>query len=321
MVILILIGVALPTVGGTLATWSDSETMAGNYIETGSLDLLVNGQDDLPWGVGLESCFDIPEFELGVTYACYRLLWNAGCVDGVAYLHIKDVVDNNSLSSNTIMHIWYDDVLVESDTIANLDCRQIELGLLPAEAERQLKLEIHADEGAPGDVLSFDIAFELIQVELLERGCGWADTEKSPNQLTLIFEGEGCTPGFWQGGNGEKLWNEPNDPDWTDAGGEGSNPYIWTTPFNSFFTSHPDLDDLTMMDLVGKGGGNNDVRKAARSLVAAYLNASFGMNYPLTPGELSSLWTAAVDDGSDEAFMALHLELDEYNNYGCDLCD
>lgn len=339
LVVIVVIGVALPMVGGTLATWSDSETMMGNYIETGSLDILVaecdaNGEnpgpfnDDPPWGVGLESCFNIPELELCTTYPRYRLLWNAGCVDGTAYLHIKNVADSNGLSSNTTMDIWYDDdgdpetplVLVESDTIGNLACEEIELGVLPGEATRQLKLEIHADEGAASDVLSFDISFELVQLELCGPTYAWADTEKSPNELTLPLLFEGCTPGFWQGGNGKKLWNEANDPHWTAAGGSGTNPYIHTTLFNGFFTPHPDLAGLTMMDLAGTGGGSNPVHKAARDLVAAYLNASFGMNYPLDTTELDNLWNAAVTTGVP-TFTELHLMLDGYNKLGCPLCD
>jgi len=349
LAVIVVIGVALPAVGGTMAVWSDSETSMDNYIKTGSLDILVaecdaDGEllapfkDDLPWGVGLEPCFNILEFELCTTYPCYRLLWNAGCVDGTAYLHIKDVA-HNQLASNTYMKIWYDDdgdpetdlvpvwydhdgdpdtdlVPVESNPIADLDCHQIELGPLPAEAERQLKLEIHADEGATGDSLTFDISFELVQFELFGPRAAWADTEKSPNELTLGFEG--CTPGFWQGGNGKKLWNEANDPNWTAAGGSGTNPYIHTTLFNDFFTPHPDLDGLTMMDLAGKGGGSNPVRKAARDLVAAYLNASFGMNYPLDTTELDNLWNAAVTTGVP-TFMELHLMLDAYNELGCPL--
>jgi len=190
LAVLVLIGVALPMVGGTMATWSDSETMMGNYIETGCLDLKVNTADDEPWGGGLEPCFNIPELELERTYPCYLLLWNAGDVDGVAYLHIKNVADNE-LSANTIMDVWYDDdgdpetplVLVESDPIADLDCEEIELGMLPGGAERQLKLEIRADEGTPGDSLSFDIQFELIGIFFIE--------DEDDGEIIVMYSGFG----------------------------------------------------------------------------------------------------------------------------------
>lgn len=133
---------------------------------------------------------------------------------------------------------------------------------------------------------------------------------------------EGCTPGFWQGGNdfgtagGQWLWNEVNDPDWVASGGAGYNPYIWTTLFNSYFTPYsPYMDGFDMMSLVGTGGGSDDFQKAGRDLVAAYLNSSWGMNYPYTTAQLSQMWADAVASGD---FMSLHLLLDAANNSGAD---
>jgi hypothetical protein len=128
---------------------------------------------------------------------------------------------------------------------------------------------------------------------------------------------QGCTPGFWQGGSdggqagGQWLWNEVEDPDWVASGGDGFNPYIWTTLFNSYFTPYGGLAGFDMMSLVGTGGGPDDFQKAARSLVAAYLNASWGMNYPYDTTELYDMWTDTVGTGE---FLALHLELDAANN-------
>lgn len=203
LAIIVVTSVALVTIGGTTATWSDAETVEGNVIETGSLDLRVakcaegwtscgEFSEDPPWCSGLTPCFDIPEAELGMTYACYLLLWNAGCVDGVAYLHVKNVA-NEPLASSTNMRIWYDHdglpettlMLVGSGTIGRLVCHEIELGPLPGEATRQLKLEISPYEGSSGDSLTFDIVFELIQHELLGRRYAWADTEQNLNCLTL----------------------------------------------------------------------------------------------------------------------------------------
>lgn len=180
--------------GGTLATWSDSETSEGNYIETGSVDLLVSKcdadwqnpgefKDDLPYGVGLDPCFDTSLAP--ATYTCFSLLWNAGCIDAVAYLHIKNVSASNGPSGDTIVRIWYDDdgnpdtpvVLVASNIITNLDCREIELGNLPAEAVRQLKLEVEYIGPCPTSGLSFDIVFELVSN-------GFADSEISQNSFS-----------------------------------------------------------------------------------------------------------------------------------------
>jgi len=178
-----------------------------NYIETGSVDLLVakcdadwanpgTFKDDTPYGVGLDPCFDTSL--LPGTYTCYSLLWNAGCVDAKAYLHIKTAFDSNGLSCNTTMSIWYDDdgmpntplVLAASGTVADLDCHEIELGDLPARAVRQLKLEIEYVGPCPTSSLSFDIIFELAgkdaTVESLGfKTYGFADSEISQNNFSL----------------------------------------------------------------------------------------------------------------------------------------
>ena len=205
---LLVIGALLVAgMGGTLATWSDSETSEGNYIETGSVDLLVAKcdadwatpgafKDDTPYGVGLDPCFDT-SLAPG-NYTCYSLLWNAGCIDAKAYLHIKTVSDSDALSSYTIMSIWYDDdgrsdtplVLAASSTIANLDCHEIELGDLPAEAVRPLKLDIEYVGPCPTSSLSFDIIFELVSKDTLVESLGFktygfADSEISQNNFSV----------------------------------------------------------------------------------------------------------------------------------------
>lgn len=127
--------------------------------------------------------------------------------------------------------------------------------------------------------------------------------------------GEGCTPGGWAGGNGAFRWDEFPDGDWNPPNG---NPFYHVTVFNLFFTSWSSLDGLSMYDLVSKGGGKDDARKAARSLVAAYLNATHAsVNYPLSTTDLNNAWDDAVD-GTIE-FIDLHRQLDEFNNLGCEL--
>jgi hypothetical protein len=127
---------------------------------------------------------------------------------------------------------------------------------------------------------------------------------------------QGCTPGFWQGGNdfgtagGKWLWNENNDPQWSASGGAGTNPYKWDDGFCGFFGCsesgamwyyvNPDMWSV-----------NNDFHKAARSLVAAYLNASWNMAYAYTTTELETMWDNAVTSGD---FLTLHNLLDAANN-------
>jgi hypothetical protein len=127
--------------------------------------------------------------------------------------------------------------------------------------------------------------------------------------------GDGCTPGFWQGkNNGRTLWDEMPDGDFNPAGG---NPYYIDDLFNGFFTPVGSLDGLSMIDLVGTGGKQDVARKAARDLVAAYLNASHtGVDYPFSTTELQAMWDAAVADGT---FAQLHTWLDMANNLGCEI--
>jgi hypothetical protein len=192
----VVLSVTLSLADGTIATWSDSEMMMNNFIVTGSVDLLVAKcdadwenpgafKDDLPYGVGLDPCF-VASLMPG-NYTCYSLLWNAGFADAVAYLHIKNVIDSSALSSHTCMSIWYDHdgrpdtslVLVASDTIANLDCHEIELGSLPGQVVRQLKLELEYDGPCPTRSLSFDLVFALAS-----DGFGFGDSEISQNHFS-----------------------------------------------------------------------------------------------------------------------------------------
>jgi hypothetical protein len=132
---------------------------------------------------------------------------------------------------------------------------------------------------------------------------------------------QGCTPGFWQGGpdkpdpqsGGARLWDEVWDPDWVNSGGQGFNPYIHTTTFQSFFGDPAGVvpDDLNMFALVDTGGGEQAWRKLARDVVAAYLNASWGMAYAYTPAEVAGIWDDAVANGT---FLYWHTKLDAANN-------
>lgn len=127
---------------------------------------------------------------------------------------------------------------------------------------------------------------------------------------------EGCTPGFWQGGNGfgtaggKWLWNEDDDQDWEDSGGNGTNPYKWVDSFCAFFGCAGNNESMWHFVNPETWEVNDDFHKAARSLTAAYLNASWGMSYPYTTSELHDLWDAAYP----AALATLHTELDAANN-------
>jgi hypothetical protein len=151
---------------------------------------------------------------------------------------------------------------------------------------------------------------------------GFVLSGDGPFSHTFVnYPAQGCTPGFWGGGSdggqagGQWLWNNVEDLNWELAGGQGWNPYIWTTPFNEYFTPVASLGGWDMHSLVNTGGGALDAQKAARSMTAAYLNASFGIYYAYSVDELVAMWDAAVADGSDAAFLELHTLLDAANNH------
>jgi hypothetical protein len=155
---------------------------------------------------------------------------------------------------------------------------------------------------------------------------------------------QGCTPGFWQGGpdkpdakaGGSLLWDGDDTPPWegpflppphvdaqwlASGGAVEGNPYIHDTAFSPFFTPYNipfdgTTADYNMFELVDTGGGPEPWRQAARDLVAAYLNASWGMNYAYTTDQLASMWTNAVSSGD---FSTLHGLLDAANNSMVDI--
>jgi hypothetical protein len=126
---------------------------------------------------------------------------------------------------------------------------------------------------------------------------------------------EGCTPGFWQGGAGSQLWDEWPDQQWP---GVLAQPFYTEDIFNSVFDDIVDsrLDGQTMWQLVSNEGGiANSAEKAARTMVAAYLNESaFPDTFPADSLEdLEALWYAAVV-GGDDALEAFHSLVNGWNS-------
>jgi len=148
---------------------------------------------------------------------------------------------------------------------------------------------------------------------------GDTDSDSESILVHVVGCGGGCTPGFWQGGVGVTLWNTTPDPDWTSHGGAGTNPFKTTDKFNSFFlpTGNNTVDNMTMLQIVGTGGTNVWARKAARDLIAAYLNSSFGtLNYPYTTTTILADWATAVA-GGNAGFQAFHDKYSVANQLGC----
>ncbi|MGD8903170.1 MAG: hypothetical protein PVI67_06375, partial [Anaerolineae bacterium] len=126
---------------------------------------------------------------------------------------------------------------------------------------------------------------------------------------------QGCTPGFWQGGAGLQLWDDPvTDPQWS---GVLAQPFTDDDLFNDIFSLNRDirLEGQTMLQIVGNDGGiANSAEKAARDMVAAYLNESaFPEAFPADGlQDLLDRWYAAVND--DAALEAFHAQVGGWND-------
>jgi hypothetical protein len=139
---------------------------------------------------------------------------------------------------------------------------------------------------------------------------------------------QACTPGFWQGGSGAAWWNVANDPDWVNA--SFAQPYTHATlffgrtnPYTSPFARNrvPTTDipnSMTMFQIISSGGTSNSAQRAARSVIAAYLNASYNATYPWSRAEIVSRWNAAANISNaaqrNSALDDLHRDLDPINN-------
>jgi predicted ribosomally synthesized peptide with SipW-like signal peptide len=90
LVVVVVAALSLAGMGGVFATWSDSEVSFNNTIKTGSLDLKVNGADDLPWGEGVPAKVYIDHMIPCKYYGPFEVeLWHAGQCDFPAHAYIE----------------------------------------------------------------------------------------------------------------------------------------------------------------------------------------------------------------------------------------
>ena len=168
---------------------------------------------------------------------------------------------------------------------------------------------------------SYDIHAERIAgwqtLGTADRAFLWKEA-RSGESLRYTFVNvplQGCSPDFWRGNseyaatNGQRLWDAPDDPDWR---GLNNQPFNRDTNFCEFFGGC--IGDKSMnyyldMQYSGlTGGADQFFNKAAHSLVAAYLNASWGMNYAYSTTQLHAKWTAAIQTREDLSALAVDLE-------------
>lgn len=188
-------------------------------------------RDDEPWGVGLEPSFFIDDVTVCQPYSSYIKLWNAGCVDGIALLHFKNVVAPYDVASETTVSIWYDvdgdDIVEEVDTggletLAELACTYWDLGPLPSDEIRQLRIDLHPG-WTEGTYLEFNTLFGLIQ----DVGDSFSDTEESYSYLALHCSVG--TLGFWKNWNKHNTYLQTEIEDWLDLIDDDS---AWLGPTN-----------------------------------------------------------------------------------------
>jgi hypothetical protein len=136
----------------------------------------------------------------------------------------------------------------------------------------------------------------------------------------LIVEscGYGCTPGFWQGGAGEPLWDDTGDDIYPYIG------FTTTTLLSAVLTDVAGNcgipSTITMIEAITLGGGN--CKKLMRHGVAAILNASTLVEYPLPAGinDVAGLKLAIETAVSNCNCEELASQLAANNELNHDLC-
>ena len=78
-------------VGGTLAGFSDTETILDNKVEMGSIDLKVNDTDDAPYGIGIGQVISVDKVNPEDVIQEVVSVRNAGDKDGYLYVNFKNL--------------------------------------------------------------------------------------------------------------------------------------------------------------------------------------------------------------------------------------
>jgi predicted ribosomally synthesized peptide with SipW-like signal peptide len=105
--IVIVCALAVAGIGGTLAGFSDTETIDQNKIEMGSIDLKVNGTDDLWWGEGNSGLVVLENLNPAEPYETRITVQNAGSKDGYLYIKLKKL---DCYNIETHADWWYEEL-------------------------------------------------------------------------------------------------------------------------------------------------------------------------------------------------------------------
>jgi spore coat-associated protein N len=183
LIALFVIGLVAIGVGAqTWASFSDTETSSGNYIQAGTLDLVVGGTGTFETSTGGDGIGpgDSDSFDITIQ--------NTGTVDGTLKASFTNYVltegtpsSVDSGSSNLEDSVWitlsldgnpvdlsaYDTSGDGHVSLAELESQNIDLGALNAGTSETLtvswEIDPNADNGIQGDKITFDIDFELDQ--------------------------------------------------------------------------------------------------------------------------------------------------------------
>jgi predicted ribosomally synthesized peptide with SipW-like signal peptide len=104
--VVIICALAVAGIGGTLAGFSDTETITDNKIEMGSIDLKVNGTDDLYWGEGNSMLIWLEKWNPAEAFETKVTVQNAGDKDGYLYIKLKKL-DCYNIETHTDW--WYEE--------------------------------------------------------------------------------------------------------------------------------------------------------------------------------------------------------------------
>jgi len=172
---------------GTMSLFNDTETSKGNTFTAGTLDLKVDGKDDLK----VAKYFEVVDVKPGASGFVVIALRNVGSIPGTADIHIKEVTNtegaNPEPETNTaepgdlggvlLITIQYDangngdygdaGETIVTDAINSLNCVSKDLGPLGAGDSRNLKISWEVPSGVGndimGDIVTFNIEFSLKQ--------------------------------------------------------------------------------------------------------------------------------------------------------------
>jgi predicted ribosomally synthesized peptide with SipW-like signal peptide len=172
---LIVIGLVGFAIGwGTYSYFSDTETSSENTFSAGTLDLKVNGTDNL------SAFFTVSNVMPGNSSSKSIVLSNSGTLAGKAYIHFKNVVDrpgttpepedlpdNGELSLKLYIKVLVDGTVKAEGYLSQIQSNSYELGTIAGGGSLTVTIQwnIPSDVGSVimGDSVTFDIEFSLVQ--------------------------------------------------------------------------------------------------------------------------------------------------------------